>query len=281
MKPLRFLTCVYGDDFADYLFVLLNSIDEVYGSDAQPIIYYDDLSLDVTKEIKRKSPRAKLYYYNLKQRGLNIQIEDGVKGHQQQIAIERFFMTAGVNDALDGPMVVLDCDMLIRKRFDEHIPDPTNFDIMFTYKTEPGETFHWPVNCGIQYVINSDKVRAFYNRWQKEVDGLVPYFNGGHYRKWGGIQQTVFGRMIDTRNSIDYMNPNGFVRDGCVLRGVPCKYMNEARRTANFEDACVVHYKGPWRKVLRERKFNLDIMRTDGGAMYDLWTGHLERWNER
>jgi len=277
MKPLRFLTCVYSDDFADYLFVLLNSIDEVYGSDAQPIIYYDNLSVDIVKEIKRKSPQTKMYYYNLEKHGCNMNIEDDVKGQQQHIALERYFLTVGVDDAIDGLMVVLDCDMLVRKRLDYYI-HPVQEDIIFTYKTEPDEQIQWPINAGIQIINNSDRVRKFYSLWQNETNWVIRN-DGDPLNLWGGLQQAAFGRIIKTRKKEDYKT--GFVRNGCFLRGVPCKYLNETRRTQNFDDVCVIHYKGPWRKVLRERQFDLKIMQTDGGKMYDLWIDHLERWNER
>jgi len=279
MKPLRFLTCCYGDNFAPYLFVLLNSIDEVYGSDATPIVYYDNISVDVVKEIKRKAPHAKLYYYNLKAHGCYIPEPcGGVQGKQENIAMERYFLTTGVDDALDGPLVILDCDMLVTKRLDKYLPDVSNCDILFTYKTELDEQLQWPINAGIQIVNNSEKVRGFYNLWQRETDWVIKN-NADEFNIWGGIQQAAFGRIIQARKQKNYRI--GFTRNDCFMRGVPCKYLNETRRVQDFNSASVLHYKGKWRYVLPDKEFTVYVNRDNAGKMYDLWQGHLERWNAR
>ena len=284
---LRFLTCCYGEKFAPYLFVLLNSIDEVYEGKAQVVVYYDNLPLDITKEIKRKAPFVYLRHYDLSNLDSLAKIANAQAGtlsslsaKQQTIAQERLFLTAGINDLSDGPIVVMDCDMLVRHTVGHNFAgNDYEFDIAFTCKTEPDEQLQWPINCGIQLVNNSDKVRAFYNNWQTETDKLFHADPSTYYPQWGGIQQAAFGHMIQTRNPSDYQE--GFTRQGCFLVGIPCKYLNETRRTQNFEDACVLHYKGPWREVLETGRFNVKVNRNNAGKMYALWQGHLERWNAR
>ena len=279
MKPLRFYTNCYGNKFAPYLYVLLQSIDEIYGSDAQAIVYYDDLAIDAVSSIKRKMPHAKLYHYNLRQRGGFFYERKGEPHKAQfQIAKARHFITASVDDALDGPMVILDCDMLVTKRLDEYVSYVDNCDMVFTYKSEPDEQLQWPINSGIQIINNSLKIRKFYSLWHNETNWIIRH-NGDPRNLWGGMQQAAFGRIIKTRDIEDYKN--GFARNGCHLRGVPCKYLNETRRTQEFDDACIVHYKGHWRGVLPDKEMNHRVNRANAGKMYDLWQGHLERWNVR
>ena len=276
---INFFTCCYGDGLLHYLKVLINSIDETYGDEASIYLYYDEIPLDQIKEIERKVPGIYTRYLKIKKGvfgGRPKNEKEYNARHIRQCAVARQFITAGVNEIEDGLLVVMDCDMLVRKKIvpERYLGEGADWDIVFTYKTEENEMTRWPINAGLQLARNSNRVRHFYDIWDEETYALYDY-EKSVFGDWGGMQQTAFGNIIRTRNADDYAK--GFVRHGCKLIGVPCKYMNETRRTQNFEDACVLHYKGRWRSVLPNGNFTEYVNPKNAGKMYDLWKGHLER----
>ena len=274
---LRFLTGIYGDGFAPYLHVLLNSIDEVYGSDAKVYIYHDNLCDETIKEINRKSPQAIMRHFPMR---VERKYQYGsILAKWQLIAHERQFLTKGVNDLSDGPLVILNSDMLFLRKIDKFLPEDNDFDIAFTYKTEKDEALKWPINCGLMIIDNSVRVRKFFNYWQEVTDDILinGLALGDEY--WGGIQQASFGRIIQERNNQSYRE--GFTRHDCKLAGIPCKYLNETRRTQNLSDSYVLHYKSLWRHCLPQCEYSEYVTPQNASTMMELWQGHLERWNAR
>ena len=98
-------------------------------------------------------------------------------------------------DTLDDDAVLIDCDMLVMRDFQE-VFDTHDFDIGLTAR----ETGRIPFNGGVVMVRNSDAAREFIKLWA-EADTKLYNDRDLHWKwraKYRGMNQASLGMLIET-----------------------------------------------------------------------------------
>ena len=144
---------------------------------------------------------------------------------------------------------IFDTDTTVLQDIDEVFSN--NFDIAFTVKNE-----FWPINTGVLFIKNSQRVVDFFNEWYKRTQEILLNENlfktaNSINHPYGGADQMAFHQMINyrkTSNLFYYSCGEAEVR----LLSLPCKVYNETRSVPITPCLKVIHYKGGWRTILLE-----------------------------
>lgn len=265
-----FATSIFGEQQINYLYVLLQSIFDVYQDEAFVIVYYANISLDIIEAIRKKAP------FVLLREASCIDFSHIDKNHKAS------YKTTGWRKIIEEQpwpdnFVFLDIDTLVIQKVDSYFD--SNVDIIYTYKTNADENLRWPINSGVVLARNGLFARKFFRNWNNktlEILNASPYNNELQRKIWGGEDQAAMAYCL---GKINY--DNVIVNNGILFKGIPCDELNETRCVPISEKTHIIHYKGKWRPVLAQKKFTGSRPKEKCKVMFNLWMDKLKKWNER
>lgn len=157
--------------------------------------------------------------------------------HQKLIAWAEYAKTMNEN------AIFIDCDMLILGDLSE-VFDLYDFDVAITARES---TERIPFNGGVVFVRNTEKAKAFMQRWS-EVDMQMfkdPIFHRKYKIKYQGMNQSALGYLYEEEKNI------------ANLTQVPCSKYNALNRhwtinenTPKEKMPFAIHFKGSLRRQL-------------------------------
>lgn len=275
---ITFAAVIFGNSQIDYLYVLLQSIIEVYQEEASIIIYYAGVDSSHIEKI-----RSKASFVLLK--------EDKSIDYSDKATSRASFKTVGWCKIMEEQrwpehLVFLDIDTLVVKKVDKYFDKYfTHADVGYTYKTYVDENLKWPINSGVVLVANNANSLRFFRRWRDKTieilsDGYqVPAKRRCHLRSlWGGEDQASMGSFLNTRDRKKYGEL--IVSENILFQGFPCEELNECRCVPIEDKTHIIHYKGKWRYVIPDGTWSQHRPKEKCLRMYELWTGTLKNWNE-
>lgn len=269
---ITFAITLYGNEHIWYLCVLLQSILNVYGKEMQVILYYADVDSKYIQYIKRKIPHITLKELENYQ-FLNTDL-------QTRISFKTFLWHKILTEqSLTDKVVFLDADTLILKKIDKYFDD--QIDVLYTYKTHENENLSWPLNTGVILLKNSFKAIEFFRIWKELTGKLLASSEKLKQQKrnsWGGEDQACLGEMLKNSDFSGFSKK--IVYNGIIFQGVPCEELNETRCVPISEKTHIIHYKGRWRHVLKNKEFTDWRPKEKCKVMYDLWFKNLSDWKK-
>lgn len=272
---ITFAFSAFGDEYINNVFVLLQSIDSVYGGRANVIFYYSNIDPGYIDEIKEILP-----YVVVKE----AEYSEAEAGDAEYKTAQKSIIWKEILD--DNPnlenVVLMDADMMIVRKMGKFFAED-EFDIGFCYKERDDENIHWPVNGGIMLVRNSEMVRSFLGEWAKltiETQKAGKQAKEDGYQLWGGGDQVSLGRILGTRDPEKYKR--GLDISTVKFQGFPMKYINESRGIIPTGKTHVIHYKGAaWQNLLKLGVFSKRRPSITCQTLYDLNIKVLNKWRER
>jgi hypothetical protein len=256
--PITFITSAYGDRYAPFLLVTLESLRKSYsGEDVR--VYWQDISPEKIGLLMKGFPEYRFIETHL-----------DIKGDiAQKISSKVRLWYQAVCDAPDGPTCLLDSDVLVLRDFSHFFGEAT--DIVFTDKLGL-----FPLNTGVMLVNNSARVRIFMEDWLKKTLEIIrspeqlAVATSINY-PYGGADQMAFHLMLHYQPGqyeYSFLTDEGEV----VLQSVPCELLNETRSTPLTKHHHIIHYKGGWRNIiLRGDSFTRNRPKADSIEMYCLF----------
>jgi len=267
---ISFCTSIYGDKYIPHLYVLLQSIDELYGDTVEVCVAYSNLSTEVVAEVKSKIPHIRI-------------VDTGLPLFDTEIAASSIsrkmnFWLFLLNYSKSDAVVFLDVDTVVVKPINGILQK--TFDLLFTYKTDEDENLRWPINTGVVMVKRSEDIINLVKEWTDISNTALDFAAGQrpNHHNWGGIDQYTLGKILGTREIKDFAA--GIKYKGLLLSGIPCKIMNETRCVFT-EDTRILHFKGLWHKVLTGDGFNKNRPKDKCLKLYTKWKNLYRKWVNR
>lgn len=268
---ITFATVLYGNNHIEYLYVLFQSILQIYERETCIVLYYAEVDEKYIDAIKKKIPSVILRKFE--------NCDFLKKDLQTRISLKTIMWCKILEEQtwLEN-VVFLDVDTLLVQKIDSYFSSCPN-DIFYTFKTHEDENLNWPLNTGVILVKNSPVTLNFFRCWR---DGTIALTSSSEKEKqkarnlWGGEDQAIFGRLLRTRDRKKFSEL--IVADGALLQGVPCEELNETRCVPIVGSTHIIHYKGRWRSVLAGEGFSEWRSKEKCLIMYDLWMEKLREW---
>ncbi len=255
MKPLHFVTSVYGKRYGGMLLNLLYSITHS-NPGARVSIFWQDID-ETVKVLTEVFPNAT--FINLsKDMG-----DDLVDRIANRIHLWGDIIRQNPSDHI----VFLDVDMLVEKDI-SHFFTEYSADVFFTYKDEI-----YPINGGIALTRASESTAAFFNEWAKKTDVILAdpslkRMSISRQYPYGAPDQMALNQLIGySRDKTIYtVTIDGF---DISVHGIPCNTLNETNSCPITDDMHVIHYKGGWHSILLEgTDFTSRRPKSDSWEMY-------------
>lgn len=190
--------------------------------------------------VRKNMPNAKIIELYVESKKVKNKKRIIYTNHQKLIAWADYAKTMNEN------AIFIDCDMLILGDLSE-VFDLYDFDIAITSLTNRKR---FPFNGGVVFVRNTDKAKAFMQRWT-EVDLQMfedIIFHRKYKKKYQGMNQSALGYLYEEEKNI------------ANLIQVPCEKYNAVdqnwkeinENTPKEKMPLAIHYKGSLRKQLFE-----------------------------
>lgn len=270
---LTFVTVAIGHAFLPYLQVLLQSIrDVVTTNQVEVFVYYHDMHKKEIDALRKKYTTTKFIHCP------PLEKRSREKIHTSASRKMEFWLEAIRNLECGTNVIFLDCDTLVVQNpklfFNTHDLD-FNFDFGFAYKNHQDENLHWPINTGVVFARVSEPVKKFFQLWAGETRRLLdhPELLDRRINLWGGEDQASLGMLLESRDPNILTLPRCL--HGIIIRGYPCDMINECRCMPITSKLYIIHYKGKWRTVLPNGKWNVGRPKEKCLPMFDLWKSKL------
>jgi hypothetical protein len=283
-KPITFFTSVTGDQFTKtYLGVLLQSIYDLYETSCNIAVSFSDVSNNIIREFHAKMPHARWLKSKKKWRA-KLQRD---RAAQKLQAGWTPFVSRVENDFV----VLMDADMLVLRDICPFFEE--QFDIGYTYfdnhvtdfgdvsTTKSGK--HIRLNTGIILIKNIQKARPFFEQWTNTTVNLLKANRLDLIEEWGAADQAALAHILKTD---DHSKP--VFLNNIILKGFPCRFLNEAECVPVTDNSYVIHYKGRWRPILPDGNFNRlsdEQKKTRNKKIcyeqYLIWKEFYNRWNRK
>ena len=271
-EDITFATYVFGNDYIDYLNVLVQSIDKTYGGKAKIIVYYDDIDKGFIEDILKVFPYVKIVKY---------ECVSGKGDYEYRSALKSIVWCDILKQNPEAKnLVLLDSDTIVLKQMGKFFGN--DFDIGYCFKLPDDENPNWPINAGIMLCKNNEKSISFLTEWSilTKLHLKDQLHKNDGYLLWGGGDQVSLGFMLGTRKLHDYKKL--IIRDGVKLQGFPCMFFNESRSMTPTNETHILHLKGKsWRDVLTTGRFSIRRPREYSESIYKMWSNLLKEWRDK
>ncbi len=261
--------------YVSQLKVLLQSITNIYGNEAEIAVLYNRVDNRDIQEIKKKLPKVILKHFKI---DFSQPPKDNI--FNTWATRKLILWNELLNDSDLEQQIFLDTDMLIVKKIDKFFDNL--FDIGYTHKSIPEEVLRKPLNTAVILVNNSQKVKKFMEFWKnkalKRLQSKNCYGSG-----WGATDQQILGETLGTRDIIKMSNQI-IKKKGIRFKGFPCESLNNILSPLpNDPNVFIIHYKGSWRNILTEKSWENSLRpRTENDPLlYQLWMDNLEEYNSK
>lgn len=277
---MKFITSIYSNTHLSMLGALIESIDKLYGNLSKIYVYYNNVSEDWIKKVKISYPYVETIYYDVYSGAQNTPYKSSLFNFfPNTISPTRklSFWYKALENIKDNKIAFVDADMVVLRKIDNFI-DGT-FDIGYTYKTDEDENLKWLLNTGIILVNDSKKCLPFFKYWRDESDIVLnnQKDNTTAEREWGAIDQSILGKYLNiSYDSNKYINKNGI-----IFKGFKCKNLNETRCTPIHDQLYVIHYKGSWHHVFKDKEYNRLRPENKCNHMRNLWEDLYSRFENK
>lgn len=267
------VTSVYNDNYLTMLEVLIESAYSAYNKEVSVKVLYNNISGDWVEYCTNTFKNIEFIPSDISN-----DLNDSHVTKLPSMKIELW--NKALNTCKDMDRVLfIDSDTAIIKKIDSFFDH--DFDIAFTYKTRIEENLNWPINTGVMLVNNSEKSRQFFEYWKNEINRILKdnVANELCEKEWGAVDQAVLGKYLDLKNIEDPLI--NIIKNDVSFKGFECQYLNETISIPMNDKIHIIHYKGSWHTVIKERKYNRYRSESDCSEMLSIWDDFNKSFNNR
>lgn len=226
----RVVTYTFGDRYLPFLWVWLYSIEKNV-PDIKPLVCWDDIPEKDLGYLKERYPFAEFRHFP---------IGDSTTKEVTPVSIKSLFLKKFLAETDLEVIYLFDTDTVILKDPRVHMED--GVDVVVTHRPSLA-----PINGGVFFFRNSEKIRKFVGMWADKVEELACLGDRevrDIKRNYGGLGQAGFLKTLLGDNPFQYTNIFTFAPGlSLTTKGVPCDTLNRVDKE-DIDNAAVLHLKG-------------------------------------
>lgn len=239
---MRFVTTLYGADYAPFLLPHLYSITNAY-PDVSITLLWSDLPNAERTIVETVFPNCTLLHAKSQASKIEPSLS-GVDEVHRRIARKEEQWSQACHLYPNELLVFVDCDMLVVKPFDDLLAN--DFDVAYTWKQG-----QFPVNTGFLAVRTGAVGAKFFEHWLEIMNSLLADETvlAAAVEESGAVDQHAF-RLIVGFAAYEQQRTRTIDSQPIRFLGIPCQFLNETNCVPISEVTRIIHYKSGWHPIL-------------------------------